>query len=202
MRRADAGTGEHGHHHLGDHRQVDADDVALPDPLRLERVGQPLHIAEELGVGEVAFLAFLAPPVERDPVAAPGQHVPVQAVVGHVDGPVGEPGVERRVAVVEHRGERLVPVQALARLRRPPGLGVGRRLLVHEGIGHLGPGGEAGRRRELLYLQQLLEVVTERDVGVWHVCSFWAVPLASVTQARGWHCPLVARTADIRSGPP
>jgi ABC-type phosphonate transport system ATPase subunit len=40
--------------------QVDADDVALPDPLRLERPGELLHVVEELGVGQVAFLALLA----------------------------------------------------------------------------------------------------------------------------------------------
>jgi len=171
VRRADAGAGQHGHDHLGDHRQVDPDNVTLPDPLRLERVRQPLHVAEELGVGQLAFLALLTSPVERDPVAAPGQYVPVEAVVRHVDGPVGEPGVERRVAVIEHRGERRVPVQPLAGLRRPPGHRVGCCLLVDGGIAHLRPGGEIGRRRELLDLQQLLEAVTERGMGIWHVRS-------------------------------
>ena len=164
VRRADAGTGEHGHDDLGDHRQVDADDVALPDPARLERAGQPLYVVEELGVGQLAFLAFLTPPVEGDPVAAAGQHVPVEAVVGHVDGPVGEPGVERRVGVVEHRGERRVPVQPLPRLRRPPCFRVGGGLLVDGRVPHLGPGGEAGRRRERPDLQQALETLTERRI--------------------------------------
>ena len=31
MRRADAGAGEHGHDDLGNHRQVDADDVTLAE---------------------------------------------------------------------------------------------------------------------------------------------------------------------------
>jgi hypothetical protein len=164
VRRADAGAGQHGHDYFGDHRQVDADDVTLLNPLRLERVGQALDLVEELGVGHVAFLAFLAAPVERDPVAAAREHMPVQAVVGHVDGPVGEPGVERGIAVIEHRGERRVPVQALPRLRRPPGRGVRRGLLVDGRIPHVSAGGKVRRRRELPGLQQCLQAVTERGI--------------------------------------
>ena len=192
VRRADPGAGQHGHHDLGDHREVDPDHVALAHALRLERVGEPLHVGQEFGVGQVAFLTLLAPPVERDPVAPAGQHVPVQAVVGHVDGPVGEPGIKRRVAFVEHRGEWRLPVQPLARLLGPPGGGVGRRLFVYRRVCDLSAGGELGRRRELLDLQQFLQAVTDRRRGTGHVRSFRgsgfqpprASPLAALSAGR------------------
>ena len=111
VRGADPGAGEHRDDDLGDHRQEDPDDVALADAEVLEPVGQPLHVALQLCVGDVALLALLAAPVIGDPVAEPGLDVPVQTVVGGVEPAIGEPRVERRVRVVQHRGERLVPVQ-------------------------------------------------------------------------------------------
>jgi len=147
VRRADPGAGEHRHHDFGNHRQVDADDVALADSLGLERVGQALGVGEGLGVRQGALFALLTVPVERDPVPVPGVHVPVQAVVRGVERAVGEPGVEGRVAVVEDGLERGLPVQSLPCLPRPPGRGVGGSLLVDAWIGHLGLCGEIGRRR-------------------------------------------------------
>ena len=72
VRRADAGAGEHRHRGLGDHRHVDVDPVALLDAEALEHVGEPLHLVEQLGVGDRARVAGLALPVERDLVAASG----------------------------------------------------------------------------------------------------------------------------------
>ena len=118
VRRADPRAREHRDDDLGNHRQVDADHVSLANPEVLERVREPLHVAVQLGVGDRALLALLAGPVERDAVAAPGLDVTVQAVVGDVQLAVGEPLVERRVGVVEHGRERLVPVQG-ARLLGP-----------------------------------------------------------------------------------
>ena len=118
VRGADPRAREHRDDDLGDHRQVDPDDVALADAERLEGVREPLHVAVQVGVRDRALLALLAGPVERDAVAAAGLDVPVKAVVGHVQLAVGEPLVERRVRVVEHGRERLVPVQR-ARLLGP-----------------------------------------------------------------------------------
>ena len=95
VRRADPGAGQHGHHDLGNHRQVDADDIALPHPLGLQRVGEALGVGEDLAVRQGTLLALLAVPAEGDPVAVAGVHVPVEAVVGGVERAVGEPGVER-----------------------------------------------------------------------------------------------------------
>ena len=70
--------------------------------LVLQRVGEALHLGEQLGVGDVALLALLAAPVEGDALAAPGLDVAVEAVVGDVERAADEPLVERRVGVVEH----------------------------------------------------------------------------------------------------
>ena len=47
VRRADPRAGEHRDDDLGDHRQVDPDDVALPDAAVLQRVGEALDVAVE-----------------------------------------------------------------------------------------------------------------------------------------------------------
>ncbi len=133
VRGADARAGEHRDHHLGDHRQVDPHDVAAAYAEILQRVGEALHLREQLRVGDVALLPVLAAPVEGDPLAPPRQHVAVEAVVGGVQAAAGEPLVEGRVGVVEHRIPRLEPVQLLG-LPRPPRLRVARGLLVHRGV--------------------------------------------------------------------
>ena len=71
----------------GDHRQVDADHVALADPAVAQRVGEALHVGEQLGVGDVALLALLAAPVVGDPVAVACLDVAVEAVRGGVQLP-------------------------------------------------------------------------------------------------------------------
>ena len=86
VRRADAGAREHRDRQLRDHRHVDVDAVALLDPERLERVGEALHLVEQLGIGDGAGVARLALPVVRDLVALAGGHVAVEAVVAHVEG--------------------------------------------------------------------------------------------------------------------
>ena len=57
--RADARAREHRHRHLGDHRQEDPDHVAGLDAALLEHVGEPLDVAQQVGVGDVALLALL-----------------------------------------------------------------------------------------------------------------------------------------------
>ena len=46
--RADARAGEHRDDDLGDHRQVDADDVALAHAEVLQRVGEALDLGQQL----------------------------------------------------------------------------------------------------------------------------------------------------------
>ena len=101
----------------------------LPTPMLLERVREPLHVEVELGVGDRPLFALLAGPVEGDAVAVAGLDVAVQAVIGHVQLAVAEPLIEGRVRVIEHGGERLVPVQG-PRLLGPERVRVERGLLV------------------------------------------------------------------------
>ena len=129
MRGADPGAGEHRDDDLGDHRQVDPDHVALLDAEVLERVGETLDVAVQVGVGDVALLPLLAAPVVGDAVAVAGLDVAVEALRRGVQSPVGEPLVEGRVGVVEALARLDVPVEQLLRLapstrprgrRRPP----------------------------------------------------------------------------------
>ena len=69
MRRADPGAGQHRDRQLRDHRHVDRDAVAGPDPELLERVGGLADLALEVGVGQRPGVAGLADPVVGDLVA-------------------------------------------------------------------------------------------------------------------------------------
>src|SRR4051812_47116905 len=116
VRRADAGAGEHRDDDLRDHRQEDADDVALLDALVLQRVGEALDVAVQVRVGDVALLALLATPVERHAIAVAGLDVAVDAVVGDVELAADEPLEERRVGLVEDRVPLLGPLERVGLL--------------------------------------------------------------------------------------
>ena len=146
VRGADPGTGEHRHHGLGDHRQVDRDPVALGDAELGEGVGRLLDLSGQLGVSESAGVTRLALEVVGDPVAEAGLDVPVQAVVRGVERAVGVPGRERRVAPVEDLAGFGVPADPLG-LLGPEGVDIGRRLLIGR-LGDVGGGGEILRRRK------------------------------------------------------
>ena len=168
--RADARARQHRHDDLGDHRQVYPDDVAGADAPGLERVGEALHLRVQVGVGDVALLALLAVPVERDAVAPAGLDVAVEAVVGDVELAADEPLGVRRIGPVEHLLPRLRPVERLG-LLGPEALVVLLRLAVDRlAVGDVRLLDELGRRRERLALEQLLEVLLKgRAVG--HVVS-------------------------------
>ncbi len=142
---ADAGTGQHRHHDLGDHRQVDADHVSPADAVVAQRVGEALGVGQQLGVGDVALLPLLAAPVEGDAIAPASLDMTVEAVGRGVEPAVGEPPVEGWVGLVEPLPRLLHPVEQLPRLAHPPGLRVGGRLLVDRGIAPKRPLAELGR---------------------------------------------------------
>ena len=129
VHRPDARAGEHRDDDLGDHGQEDADDVAGLDADVLQRVGELLDVAVEVGVRDVALLALLTAPVERHAVAVAGLHVAVDAVVGDVELPVDEPLRVRRVGPIEHLVPLLLPVEGLG-LLLPEALVVLVRLVV------------------------------------------------------------------------
>ncbi len=96
---ADARAGEHRHRQLGDHAHVDADAVAALDAEAAQRVGEPAHLLEQLGVRDGAGVAGLALPQVRDLVAAAGLDVPVEALVARVQRAADEPAREGKVPV-------------------------------------------------------------------------------------------------------
>ncbi len=59
---ADPGAGQHGVGQGRDHRQVDRDPVALPDPVRQEDVGHPADLVLQALVGDVLVLTRLRRP--------------------------------------------------------------------------------------------------------------------------------------------
>ncbi len=118
VRRAEPCAREHRDGELGHHAEVDRDPVALADAQRLERVRGPADVLEQLRVGDLARVAGLTLPEERDLLAVAGLHVTVHAVVRGVQLPADEPLRERQVPL-EHGVPGLRPVEELARLGGP-----------------------------------------------------------------------------------
>ena len=122
VRRPDPGAGEHRDRRLGDHRQVDRDPVTGPDAERRQGVRGLRHLAQQVGVGDVAGVAGLALEVDRHLVAVAGGDVPVDAVHRHVEPTTDEPLRERRVRPVEDLvpGRRPLQLPGLLRPEREP----------------------------------------------------------------------------------
>ena len=100
--RADVRDGVRGDGHLGRHRQEDRDTVAGADAERDETLGEPGHVARELGECQLAPRAVLAEPDRGDPVRIRGGPA-VDAVVRDRDRAPDEPGRPVRTArVVEY----------------------------------------------------------------------------------------------------
>ena len=130
---------------LGDHGHVDRNAVAGDEAEFGQGVGGLADVCEQIGVGDVAAVAWLAFPVDGHLVAVSVEDVAVDAVVGDVELAVGEPLGNGGVGPVEYFGERGVPVES-ASLFGPEAESV----LFGGGV-ELGPGvrrsRELGRRR-------------------------------------------------------
>ena len=150
VRRADARAGLHRDHAFDRHADVDDDPVALLHAARTHRVGEAAGALEQFAVGDLADLGVVGLEDDRDLVAQAGLDLAVEAVVRGVQRAVVEPLEERRVAVVEHLGEGLLPAQQLTRLARPEGLVVGLGLGTERVVGvharHVGGLRESGGR--------------------------------------------------------
>ena len=139
---------EHRDDSLRNDGQVDGDAIALADAEAREQVRGALDLDGQLGVREAARVAGLALPVDRDAVAVAREHVPVEAVVGHVELAIAEPAGDGGFRPVEGLREGAVPVHEVARLLGPEGEAVIGRALVEFGTGdrvrsEVGVGGEA-----------------------------------------------------------
>ena len=108
VRGADAGAGQHGDGQLGRHPHVDGNPVALSDAERFQDVGELLHFAMQLLVGEGADFAGLALPDQRGLVLAEGLHVAVETVVGKIE-----------LAADKPLGPGMIPFQNLVPLLEP-----------------------------------------------------------------------------------
>ena len=115
------------------------------DAAVLQRVGEALDVAQQVGVGDVALLALLAAPVERDAVAAARLDVAVEAVVRRVQLAAGEPLVERRVRVVERPCPTAATSRSASACSAHQASGSSRRLLVGRLVGD-----QARRRANVL----------------------------------------------------
>ncbi|MCY1229380.1 hypothetical protein D9M72_417440 [compost metagenome] len=147
MHRAQARAGLHRGHALDRHRHVDHDPVALPDAERLQAVGQAAHLGVQFTVGDTRHGAVVGLEHDRDLVGVAVFKVAVQAVVGGIELAVLEPLVERRIALVQHLGEGLVPVQQLTCVARPEAFVVAFGFLAQRAVGvHAGNRGLAGER--------------------------------------------------------
>ena len=87
---AELRAGEGGRHRLRSHWHEDADGVPLAHSQRAQAVGQPVRHSLELRVGDGSNGSLFALPQDGSPVRS-GAGPPVDAVVGEVDGPAGEP---------------------------------------------------------------------------------------------------------------
>ena len=161
--RAKARAGEHRNRHLGDHRHVDRHAIALANAERLQRVRRLLHLAVQVVVGECAAIPRLADPVNGDLLAEPRCHVAVNAVLRNVQRAVGEPLGKRQVPLQRLR-EGGAPGEALTRLLRPEGNGVGGGFGVDSsadvGVSHRGGVRWEGEARRLECFDRVVLVVS------------------------------------------
>src|SRR5205085_8227901 len=119
VRRAEAGTREHGDRELRDHAHVDSDRRALADAELLEPVGEPDDVSLEVGERDRPPLVLrFALPVVGDLVAVSGLDVPVDAVEADVE---LAPEIPLRVGLLPlvELGERLEPGEPLPALGLP-----------------------------------------------------------------------------------
>ena len=97
--------------------------MATRSPRRTPRpaqgVGEPADVDQQLGVGDGPGVARLALPVEGHLVAPARGHVPVEAVVGDVEGAAVEPPGEGQVPL-EHRVPGPEPVERTGLLGPEP----------------------------------------------------------------------------------
>lgn len=117
--RTNTGTGQHGHHGLGDHRHVDGDHVTTVHVLATQGVGELADLLVQFTVSDVAvFGRVVAFPDDGQLITALFE-VAVQAVGGNVQSAVGEP-FDIDVVVVKggllDLGERFDPVDTLGLL--------------------------------------------------------------------------------------
>ena len=122
MRGANARTGLHGHHTLNRHGHVNQDTVALFHTLCLETVGKLRYARQQLTVSDLGDLSIIRFKDDGRLVLDRRAHVLVQAIGTGVEFTISKPAIKRRIAFIQHLGERLAPHHVLTRQTRPVAL--------------------------------------------------------------------------------
>jgi hypothetical protein len=118
----DARAGEHRVRELGDHRHVEADAVALLDPVGVKHVRDAADVVLQVAVADPFVLPRLVAHPEDGGLVAALRQVAVHTVVGRVEPAAREPGeVHLAVVRVEHVRPRVEPGEGLALLAPEPG---------------------------------------------------------------------------------
>ena len=135
MNRADARAGEQGDGGFGDHRHINRHAVAFLDAQRFQRVGKFADFRVQFRVGDFFYLFLrFALPEDGDFIARFGFQMAVEAIDGHVELAVLEPGVpdDPRVSVpgeFSRDGGLLEPIQRV-RLFQPERVRLANRAFV------------------------------------------------------------------------
>ena len=179
VRRAEPRAREHRDRRLRNHPQVDADRRSLANAERAQRVGELRHLAQQVGVRQVAALTVrLALPVIGDGVAAAGLDVLVETVPRDVELAAEVPLRVRRLPLVQLR-ERLEPADALAPLALPERL---EGLVVDPGL-PVRLRRERGRRRVAPLLEEQRVDRVGHGARSYGYCVRFSAP-SSVTSTR------------------
>ena len=165
VHRADTVARVHGDQELRHHAEVESHAVALPDPELLEHVGELVHLAPDVAVGQHPLVSGFPLPDDGGLVLARGLDVPVEAVIGNVDLPADEP-LGPGAVPLQHLVPGFEPVQLLSHLR-PESLGILLGLLEHGGVVQVCGLLEFVRRRESPSLfQQDFDCVVCHDASL------------------------------------
>ncbi len=108
--RTDARARQHGEHRFRDHRHVDQHAIAAADAERAEHRRHAVHFAVQLAERVGRVLTGLGRDVDQGRGVAQFVEVPVDGVVAEVGAAADEPLRERRPRMVQHLGERHMPV--------------------------------------------------------------------------------------------
>ena len=108
MNSTDAGTGEHRHDCLGDHRHVDGDPITLLDASIFEGVGKAVYIGMQFTVGDLFVLGGVVTLPEDGGLVATTFKMAVQTVVGDIQFATLEP-FDMQIIFAKAPVQRFVP---------------------------------------------------------------------------------------------
>ena len=147
MGHTQTGASLHAHHRLNRHGQVDDGTVTLAVTERLQRIGKFAHALVKLAIGDLGHVTSIRLKNQRDFFSIAIGEMHIQTVGRYIELAITEPFVERRIRLVQHLRERLVPVEFFARQATPESVWI-TVCLLEQGLisGHPGNVGLPGKR--------------------------------------------------------